>query len=265
MFRLGWFSTGRGEGSRGLLRLTQDRIASGYLPVEVQFVFCNRAPGEAEGSDQFHSVAHSLGFPLLTLSSRRFRKQRAAVSFNDVREDYDSEVLRLVEPFKPDICVLAGYMLYTGPKLFKRFTMINLHPALPDGPIGTWQEIVWQLIDQRATQSGAMVHLATEAWDRGPVISYCSFSLSGPDFVPLWEHIKGKSADELKAANGEALPLFQRIRQEGVKREAPLLLETIKAFAEGSARVTGPVVVDTKGQPLAPRCLNDRIKEWMAY
>ena len=26
MFRIGWFSTGRGEGSRGLLRFVQDRI-----------------------------------------------------------------------------------------------------------------------------------------------------------------------------------------------------------------------------------------------
>jgi len=187
------------------------------------------------------------------------------VSFNDVREDYDSEVVRLVGPFKPDLCILAGYMLYTGPELCRQFTMINLHPALPDGPIGTWQEIVWQLIDQRATQTGAMVHLATDEWDRGPVISYCAFSLSGPDFDPLWEQIKDKTADDLKAANGEALPLFQRIRQEGVKREAPLLLETIKTFAEGSARVIGRQVVDTNGQPLAPRCLNGRIEEWITF
>ena len=265
MLRLGWFSTGRGEGSRGLLRLAQNKIDSGYLAAEVQFVFCNRGPGEAEGSDQFHSVVHSIGLPLLTLSSRKFRRKHGARSFNDVRDDYDSEVLRLVEPFEPDLCVLAGYMLYTGPNLCRRFAMINLHPALPDGPIGTWQEIIWQIIAQRASQAGAMVHLATEELDRGPVVSYCSFSLSGPDFDPLWEQIKGKTLDDLKATNGEALPLFQRIRQEGVKREAPLLLETIKAFAEENVRVLGRQVVDTRNQLLAPRCLNDKIEDWIAY
>ena len=53
MLELGWFSTGRGEGSRNLLRLVQEQIAGGSLPARIQFVFCNREQGEGEGSDGF--------------------------------------------------------------------------------------------------------------------------------------------------------------------------------------------------------------------
>jgi len=53
MLNIGWFSTGRGPGSQGLLRFVQDRLAKGLLDARIQFVFSNREPGEAEGSDQF--------------------------------------------------------------------------------------------------------------------------------------------------------------------------------------------------------------------
>ena len=111
----------------------------------------------------------------MSLSSQRFRRERGARRFDEVREEFDRQVLQHLQGFDPDLCVLAGYMLYTGPELCRRFTMINLHPALPDGPIGTWQEVVWQLIEQRASETGAMIHLATEEWDRGPAITYYSF------------------------------------------------------------------------------------------
>lgn len=263
MLKLGWFSTGRGEGSRGLLHLAHDQIASGYLPAIIQFVFCNRDPGEAEGSDQFQALVRSYGLPLVTLSSQRFRRERGARSFDHVREEFDRQAIQRLEAFEPDLCVLAGYMLYTGPELCRQFTMINLHPALPTGPIGTWQEVIWQLIEQRAKETGAMIHLATEEWDRGPAVAYCSFSITGPDFDPLWEHVGRRTVDDLKATYGEELPLFQRIRREGMRREAPLLLETIRAFAQGKVRVANRQVTDGDDRPIPEYCLNSEIEAWL--
>ena len=184
MLKLGWFSTGRGEGSRRLLELVLKQIASGDLSVTIEFVFQNRERGEAEGSDQFQDLVRSYGIPLATLSSQRFRKGRGAGSFSEVRLEFDREVIRLLEGYQPNLSVLAGYMLYTADELCKHFTMINSHPALPDGPIGTWQQVIWQLINQQANETGAMIHLATEEWDRGPVISYFSFPLRGPLLTP---------------------------------------------------------------------------------
>ena len=263
MLKLGWFSTGRGEGSRQLLRLVHDHIASGDVPAAIQFVFCNRDPGEAEGSDQFQALVRSYGLPLVALSSRRFRQERGARTFDQVRDEFDREVLRHLDGFDPDLCILAGYMLYTGPELCQSFSMLNLHPALPDGPMGTWQEVIWQLIEQRASKTGAMIHLATKEWDRGPTITYHWFSLVGPMFDPLWEQVGNRTVDELKATYGEELLLFQRIRQEGLKRETPLLLETIRAFAEGKVGVDKRQVVDGAGRPISGRCLNSEIEVWL--
>ena len=39
MLKLGWFSTGRGAGSRNLLRLVQEAIVRGEIPATIQFVF----------------------------------------------------------------------------------------------------------------------------------------------------------------------------------------------------------------------------------
>ena len=92
----------------------------------------------------------------------------------ELRPDFDRLALDALDDYHPDICVLAGYMLILSEEMHHRFPFLNLHPALPDGPIGTWQEVTWELIDRRATRTGAMIHLATEALDRGPVVSYCT-------------------------------------------------------------------------------------------
>lgn len=255
MLELGWFSTGRGEGSRNLLRLVQEKIAGGSRPARIQFVFCNREPGEAEGSDQFATLVRSYGIPLVTLSSQRFRREHGARSFNQVREEFDQEVLKRLADFSPDMVILAGYMLFTAAEMCQRFNMINLHPAKPGGPIGTWQQVIWELIGQRAQEAGAQIQHATMDWDQGPVISYCTFPITGPEFDPLWEALGGRSVEELKAAYWEDLPLFQRIRAEGVKREGPLVLETIRAIADGSVDMA-----QVEARAFTALCLNGEIE-----
>ncbi|MCS7206469.1 MAG: hypothetical protein NZ951_00795 [Dehalococcoidia bacterium] len=263
MIELGWFSTGRGEGSRGLLQSVVEAIQRGYLQAHIRFVFCNREPGEHEGSDRFMALVRSYGIPLLTLSSRRFRREWGAATFDAVRADYDRAVLRLIEPFNPQLVVLAGYMLIVGPELCRRYPMLNLHPALPDGPQGTWQEVIWALIAQNATHSGAMVHLATEEVDRGPVVTVVRFPIQGGRFAPLWEQVRGLTVEEMRQRWGEALPLFQAIRQEGVRRERPLLVETLRAFAEGRIRLVNGRPVRANGQPL-PLCLDEAVERALA-
>ena len=67
--RLGWFSTGRGEGSRGLLTAALDAIDSGRLNAQIEFVFVNRERGQHEGTDRYMDLVESRGIPLVTLSS----------------------------------------------------------------------------------------------------------------------------------------------------------------------------------------------------
>ncbi|MSQ11748.1 MAG: hypothetical protein EXR48_03530 [Dehalococcoidia bacterium] len=263
MLTLGWFSTGRGEGSRGLLSCTMEAIQRGELDARIGYVFCNRAPGEHEGSDQFMALVRRYGIPLVTFSSRAFRKERGA-PVAKLRAEHDLEIMRRIAPYRVDLCVLAGYMLIVSGELCRAYTMLNLHPALPGGPTGTWQEVIWKLIEQRASETGAMVHLVTEDLDQGPAVTYASFHIRNGVNEHLWQQAAGRSTDELKATEGEELQLFKAIRVEGMRRERPLLLESLIAFAQGRASVEGRKVVDAQGAPIKPLCLNPEVERGMA-
>ena len=268
MLNIGWLSTGRSEGSRGLLRFVQDRILRGQLDAGIEFVFSNREAGEAEGSDEFFRLVDGYGLPLTSLSSAKFRKVRQG-PFAAHREEYDRQVMALLSAFNPDICVLAGYMLIVGGAMCRAYPLMNLHPALPNGPIGTWQEVVWRLIESKATDTGAMVHLATEDVDRGPVVSYCTVPLTGGTFTPLWEELDQQELARLKVESGEEFPLFQLIRQAEYQREPYLLFETLRCVAEGKVILRGGQALDREGQPLylsqsSGLCLDQEISRAMA-
>ena len=262
MLRLGWFSTGRGEGSRGFLNLIQSQIESGVLDARVEFVFSNRGRGEAEGSDQIFDLVESYGLPVVTLSSQQYRRAHGGGPMSRHRDAYHEEVMRLISGFSPDLCVLAGYMLITSPEMCRQYSMINLHPALPGGPAGTWQQVIWELIAQKAAESGVMVHVATEVLDSGPLVSYCSFPIRGGAFDRLWQEAEGHSLDQLKA-EGEQQALFQEIRRSGVRREAPLLLETLNALAAGHWKVSGGRVLDASGAEAPGIGLNEEVERYL--
>ena len=255
--RIGWFSTGRGEGSRRLLTAAVEAIRHGELDAHIAFVFCNRERGEYEATDGFLDLAASYGIPCLTLSSRRFRRERGgALSKSGQplpawRIGYDRQVADLLAPYPFDIGMLAGYMLVFTGEVCNRYPLLNLHPAEPRGPVGTWQEVTWQLIDRRAGRSGVMIHLATEELDRGPVVTYCTYSLRGADFDSMWEALGGRSAADVQAKEGEDFPLFREIRRHGAARELPFVVATLRAFADRRLRVEGRKVVDAAGRELA--------------
>jgi len=242
--RIGWFSTGRGPGSRALFRAVCAAIDGG-LPVEIAYVFCNRAPGEDEQTDTFLRLVQERGLPLLTLSSAAFRRAaggaiaRKGEPLPPWRLDFDDEALRLVEPYAVSVGVLAGYMLIFGPRACARLALLNLHPAAPGGPIGIWQDVIWQLIDARATRSGIIIFRAVPDVDAGPPIAFCTYPLRGAGIDDLWLAAGSASAQQLQAEHGEDLPLFGEIRRRGAAREPLLIVETLRALAADPTRAAG--------------------------
>ena len=230
--KLGWFSTGRGAGSRGLLTAALDAIDSGALNAQIEFVFVNRERGQHKGTDRYMDLVEERGIPLVTLSSQRFRTDNGRTPWSELRGKFDEAVLELLEPYSADVSVTAGYMLI-APVLCQHFIMVNLHPALPGGPIGMIDQVIWELIRTRANESGVMIHVATEALDLGPVVAYCRFPLSGQNYEDAWTEIGEQTIAELQADSGEDLALFKAIRESGVKRERPLLVATLVAIGDG--------------------------------
>ncbi|HWO93860.1 MAG TPA: formyltransferase family protein [Dehalococcoidia bacterium] len=263
--QVGWFATARGAGSYNLLETTLRAIDSGSLDARIAFVFCNREPGESEATDRFFDLVRSRDIPLLTLSSVRFRKEREGERSRPTaplpawRREFDDALLRLVAPFSIDVAMLAGYMLIFTEDACLRLPLLNLHPAAPGGPAGTWQQVIRELIETRARRSGVTVFLATPEVDAGPPVTYCTFSLDDAALAPHWAE-----AAPRRGATLDETALFRAIRERGMAREGPLVVETLRAFVQGERRVQAFRVVDAKGEDAPPLDLTERVEAALA-
>ena len=230
--RIGWFTTANGQGSRGMFTAVLDAMNSGALTAKFEFVFVSRDRGQTAPTDSFMDLVEANEIPLVTLSSLNFRRAKGNAPWNQLRDQFDDAILAKVASFKPDVSVMAGFMLFT-PGVSRQLLCLNQHPALPGGTIGKWQDAVWEVIEHRDERHGAMVHIATPELDRGPVATFCIFPIIGSNFDPLWEDADNRDITSLRDASDETLPLFSAIRAAGVIRERPLVVETLKAVADG--------------------------------
>ena len=249
---IAWLTTGRGPGSYGALEYTLKAIADG-LPVRIEVVFVNRDPGESEATDGLIALARKARVPVETLSSVRFRKERGGKlskpgePLPSWRTEYDETVAERLATYDFELGVMFGYMLIATEPLFSRFTFINDHPALPDGPIGTYQEVIAELMRQRAAESGCMMNLVTGDVDRGPTVSFCRYSIQDDANHALWEEMPAAPSSISEA---QATALYADIRARGIRRERPFLVETLRAIAE--RRLATP--------PSTPVDLTDRVE-----
>lgn len=260
VYKIGWFSTGRDEAARELLKIIWDNIQNGTLNAELEIVFSDRKPGEFGESDKFFEQVKSYGLELVNFSSRKFQPELRAQGKSDPdklelwRLEFDREVMKLIETFTPNLNILAGYMLIVGPEMCTKLDMVNLHPAKPGGPKGTWQEVIWELIRTEAQETGIMMHLVTPVLDEGPPVTFCQFPIRGGEFEPLWEDLAAKlstkSLEDIIQEEGEAEPYFAKVREEGVRRELPMILYTIREFAEGKVKIQDRKIVTADGTVL---------------
>jgi phosphoribosylglycinamide formyltransferase-1 len=273
VYKIGWFSTGRGPGSRNLLTTALKNIDDGIINARISFVFCSREQGEAEGSDLYLKTVKDHGLDLISFSSRTFKpemrkkgKERPEI-MRQWRIEYDREIMSRLQRYQSDINVLAGYMLIVGEEICEKHKMINLHPAAPDGPAGTWPEVIWELMEKRASQSGVMIHLVTKELDKGPPITFCTFPIRDPLIDPLWkmlaEKLKSKSVHQIMKEEGQHNQLFKEIRRRGVERELPLIVQTLKIFSEGKIRIKDKEILVNNKVQSNPYCLTEQIEAFI--
>jgi len=266
MLDIGWFSSGRDQAAIDLLRVVSDAIQNKSIDGRFSFVFVTREKGEKPESDRFIDFSEELGLNVITLSHRNFEPQLRKAGLEESqklgidspllenwRKRYDEVVMEKLSHYNPDMIVLAGYMLIVSPDMCRKYNMINLHPALPGGPKGTWQEVVWQLLEQREKKTGVMMHLITPELDAGPAITYCEYSIYDDQIKPLWDQWetkrKSKSLKEIQKSEGENEPLFSEIRRRGLLREFPLIVATLKAASLDKFSIVNGEVI-SRGQKL---------------
>lgn len=255
--RLGWFSTGRDPAARNLLETVHSDIVAKDIPASIDWIFCHRETGDGPFNEEykqrelFFDLAARLDIPVATFSHVRFepdlRKkglaesvsaEQAAPTLREWRNLFGREVVKVVELLPSvDIVVMAGYMLIIGDPELEALKLVNIHPALPWGPKGTWQEVIHQLIAENATEQGIMVHLVTEELDRGPCISYCRFPIRGDNWNSLWDAWNQEVNEDTPLVVRENHQLFRKIRLEGETRELPLLRGAIRQLAYGNITI----------------------------
>ena len=272
-FKFGWFSTGRDPAARELLTIVVDNCKSGFIPGEISFVFCSREEGEHPESDAFIKMVEDFGLDLLCFSSKKFKPDLWQEGKNDLikreiwRSEYDARIFNLLSEKEHDIDVLAGYMLIVSDTLCECYKMVNLHPATPDGPKGTWQEVIWELIQTNADETGVMMHLVTKELDRGPPITYCSFPIKGGLFSTPLQDLNNKleSSDlrEIQENEGEEEPYFHLVREEGVRRELPLIIFTLRTLANGTVVIKNQNVFEGEKQLEGGYDLSSEIEDYI--
>jgi phosphoribosylglycinamide formyltransferase-1 len=254
---IGWFSTGRDPAARNLLETVYADLVSNKIPAEILWIFCHRQTGDGPLNEEyrqqelFFELAASLNIPVATFSHVQFmpelRKRGMAESSSaaeasptllEWRNLYGRELVKIIDLLPPvDIIVMAGYMLIIGAPELERLVLVNIHPALPWGPKGTWQEVIHQLITEDAEEQGIMIHVVTEDLDRGPAMSYCRFPIRGEGWDHLWDQWKKDINPDSTLEDRERHPLFKKIRSEGEIRELPLLKGAIRELAFGNIRI----------------------------
>ncbi len=268
--RIGWLSSGRDAAACTLLAEVVRRARRDGLDLDIAVVFCDHERGEQAASDAFLDLVAELGLTAVTRSSAAsWGAWRIAPSGGAPAADipgaadaaqreawrlaYHDEVAAALEPYGVELLVLAGYMLVVSAEMCARFAMLNLHPALPGGPQGAWQDVIWRLLAADATETGAMIHLATAELDRGPVVAWCAFPIFGPRWDALWADYRRRrdalGADGVAAAQGERQPLFAEVRRQGERREIPLLYRTVAEFALGHLLVRDGALVGVTDTP----------------
>ena len=227
--RIAWFATAKGTSSRLLLRTALDAIRVGQLDAEIVCVVCNRAAGHSANTDAFLDDVRMAGIPLIAESARDWRRRvggapsSPASGLEPWRRDYDRRLLDAITPHAPEVGMLAGYMMILTDVICEALPCLNLHPALPDGPIGAWQDVIRHLIRERAERSGMTLQRVTTELDRGPTVTWAQYPIRGTRWAPFWRAL-GDGPDSEAA-------LFRAIREAGVAREPTFVLQSLQAIA----------------------------------
>lgn len=98
--------------------------AEGNPPYEVVGIFSDNPKSKAE------AIGKEYGIPAFTNDIRAFYERRGKkITDRIVREEFDREIVKTLEPLKPHVLAYAGYVWATTAPLVDAFLGINGHPA----------------------------------------------------------------------------------------------------------------------------------------
>lgn len=93
----------------------------------------------------------------------------------DTREEFNGKFLEAVDGYRPDLIVLAGFLVVIPPAMISRYRnrIINIHPSLIPSFCGTGYyglKVHEAALARGVKVVGATVHFVDEGTDTGPII-----------------------------------------------------------------------------------------------
>lgn len=150
MHKVGVLVSGRGSNLQAIM----DRIADGYLPLEIAVVISDKP-------DAF-ALERAQKADIKTVAVER----KACAS----KEEFEAEINAALEAEGCELVVLAGFMRILSADFVNKWQhkIINIHPALlPSFPGLHGQK---QAVDYGVKFSGCTVHFVDAGTDSGPII-----------------------------------------------------------------------------------------------
>jgi phosphoribosylglycinamide formyltransferase 1 len=133
--------------------------------------------------DHFDNISRERIAKVVLVASNRADSPaliRAATASIDIASfdaaDDGDQLLEVLQRFRVDLVVLAGYLKRVPPKVVREYSgrILNIHPALlPDfGGEGMYGARVHEaVIASGAKESGVTVHLVNDEYDRGAIVA----------------------------------------------------------------------------------------------
>ncbi len=125
-------------------------------------------------------LAKEAGIPTEILDYQQFIRERKA-KFSDpaTRRAYFERVVKLIEPWKPDIIIHSGFMLIVTEPYLSHFKhrILNVHPAdlsiLDEKGRRKYAglHVVEKAFEAGESATRSTIHLVTEGVDEGPIVT----------------------------------------------------------------------------------------------
>ncbi len=150
LLKLGVLISGNGSNLQSII----DNIENGSLKAVIQIIISNNPDAYGITRAKKHRI------PFVVLKNGHFNN----------KQDYDAELVRILQDNGVELVIMAGFMRIITPVLLKAFSgrIMNIHPALlPSFPGLHGQK---QAVDYGVKYSGCTVHFVDEGVDTGPII-----------------------------------------------------------------------------------------------
>lgn len=102
-------------------------------------------------------------------------------NFKGDREAFEKELLSVIEPYRPDIVCLAGFMRILTPLFIGAFAgrMLNIHPSLLPKYRGLHTHA--RALQAGDSEAGCTVHEVTTELDDGPILGQARVAVTADD------------------------------------------------------------------------------------